>query len=98
LLSGEATHLATIQQLDPIYSDFTQSVSERRQLHRDLESGVIGQVSPDLAKVRLVLEDGTGYPLCGPEAFLRRKRGPDNRSRWAENSKIQSKSFCVGFH
>jgi membrane fusion protein, multidrug efflux system len=34
---GEATHLATVQQLDPIYADFIQSVSVLQQLRRDLE-------------------------------------------------------------
>jgi len=36
---NEATHLATIQQLDPIYADFTQSVTELNQLKRDLADG-----------------------------------------------------------
>ena len=33
-MQGETTHLATIQQLDPIYADFTQSVTEMNQLRR----------------------------------------------------------------
>ena len=55
---GEATHLATVQQLDPVYADFTQSAGELQQLRRDLESGELEQVEPDAAKVRLVLDDG----------------------------------------
>src|SRR5262245_63150525 len=54
---GEATHLATVQQLDPVYADFTQSVRELQQLRRDLESGALEQVAPDAAKVRLMLDD-----------------------------------------
>jgi membrane fusion protein (multidrug efflux system) len=66
---GEATHLATVQQLDPVYADFTQSAGELQQLRRDLESGALEQVEPDAAKVRLVLDDGTLYPLAGKLLF-----------------------------
>jgi membrane fusion protein, multidrug efflux system len=57
----ESTHLATIQQLDPIYADFTQSVMEANQLKRELAKGRLKQLAPDAAVVRLVLEDGTLY-------------------------------------
>lgn len=66
---GEATHLATVQQLDPVYADFTQSASELQQLRRDLESGALEQVAPDAAKVQLVLDDGTLYPHPGKLLF-----------------------------
>jgi membrane fusion protein, multidrug efflux system len=66
---GEATHLATVHQLDPVYADFTQSAGDLQQLRRDLESGVLEQVEPDAAKVRLVLDDGTLYPLAGKLLF-----------------------------
>lgn len=66
---GEATHLATVQQLDPIYADFNQSVSELQQLRRDFESGAIEQLAPDSAKVRLVFDDGTVYPYPGQLIF-----------------------------
>jgi membrane fusion protein, multidrug efflux system len=66
---GEATHLATVQQLDPVYADFTQSAGELQQLRRDLESGELEQVEPDAAKVRLVLDDGTLYPHPGRLLF-----------------------------
>lgn len=66
---GEATHLATVQQLDPIYADFNQSVSELQHLRRDLESGALDRVTPDTAKVRLVFDDGTVYPRPGRLLF-----------------------------
>lgn len=66
---NEATHLATIQQLDPIYADFTQSVTELNQLKRDLAEGRLRQVSPDAAKVRLVFDDGTPYRHSGRLLF-----------------------------
>ncbi len=66
---GEATHLATVRQLDPIYADFTQSVSELNQLRRAFESGDLEQVAPDAVKVELVLDDGTIYPHAGKLLF-----------------------------
>ncbi|WP_244670484.1 efflux RND transporter periplasmic adaptor subunit [Rhodoplanes elegans] len=66
---GEATHLATVQQLDRVYADFTQSVEELQQLRRDFESGALEQVEPDAAKVRLVRADGTLYPHAGKLLF-----------------------------
>ena len=66
---GEVTHLATVQQLDPIYADFIQSVSELQQLRRDFESGAIDQLAPDSAKVRLVFDEGTVYPYPGQLVF-----------------------------
>lgn len=66
---GEATHLATVHQLDPVYADFTQSAGDLQQLRRHLESGALEQVEPDAAKVRLVLDDGTLYPLAGKLLF-----------------------------
>jgi membrane fusion protein (multidrug efflux system) len=66
---GEATHFATVQQLDPVYADFTQSAAELQQLRRDLESGALEQAAPDAAKVRLMLDDETLYPLPGRLLF-----------------------------
>ena len=66
---NEATHLATIQQLDPIYADFTQSVTELNQLKRDLSDGRLQKASPNAAKVRLVFDDGTLYPHPGRLLF-----------------------------
>ena len=63
----EATHVATIQQLDPIYADFTQSAAELNQLRRELETGTLQQVSS--AKVRLILDNGEQYPYEGTLLF-----------------------------
>ncbi|MFX5701230.1 efflux transporter periplasmic adaptor subunit, partial [Acinetobacter baumannii] len=38
VVQNDATSLATIQQLDPIYADFTQSVTEMHQLRRALDA------------------------------------------------------------
>jgi membrane fusion protein, multidrug efflux system len=66
---GEATHLATIQQLNPVYADFTQSAGELQQLRRDFEAGALDQIAPDAAKVRLLFDDGTVYPYPGRLLF-----------------------------
>jgi membrane fusion protein (multidrug efflux system) len=73
VVQNEATNLATIQQLDPIYADFTQSVSEMHKLRRAFDNGDLDRISPDAAKVRLVLDDGTIYPLAGKLLFSEAK-------------------------
>lgn len=67
------TNLATIQQLDPIYADFTQSVTELNQLRRAFESGDLERIAADVAKVRLVLDDNTIYSLDGMLLFSEAK-------------------------
>jgi membrane fusion protein, multidrug efflux system len=73
VVQNDATSLATIQQLDPIYADFTQSVTEMHQLRRALDSGELDRVAPDAMKVRLVLDDGNLYPLAGKLLFSEAK-------------------------
>ena len=66
---GQPNPLATIQQLDPIYVDLTQSTAELLQLKRDLESGALSKAGKDAAKVKLTLEDGSAYPHEGKLQF-----------------------------
>lgn len=66
---GEATHMATIQQLDTVYADFTQSVSELNQMRRALANGDLEAAGPEAAKVRLVLDNGEIYPYTGKLLF-----------------------------
>ena len=65
----EATRLAVIQQLDPIYFDFTQSSADLIKLRRAMSSGEISQVDASKAKATLLLEDGSEYPLPGKILF-----------------------------
>lgn len=60
--------LVTIQQLDPIYVDVTQSSSELLQLRRALESGK-ARGSAEGALVTILLEDGSRYPHQGKLTF-----------------------------
>jgi membrane fusion protein (multidrug efflux system) len=66
---GAATRLALIQQLDPIYFDFTQSTSDLIKFRRALSSGELGKVSPEQAEVTLILDDGSEYSQKGKILF-----------------------------
>jgi membrane fusion protein (multidrug efflux system) len=61
--------LATIQRLDPIYVDATQSSTNLLRLKRNIEAGRIKGGNPNQAKVKLILEDGSQYPLEGTLKF-----------------------------
>ena len=67
--ANQATALATIQQLDPIYVDLTQSSTELLRLRRDLEAGRLQRLRDATVPVRLVLEDGSVYSGEGKLAF-----------------------------
>jgi len=59
---GEATELTTIEQIDPIYVNFSQSVAELRELR-----GTVSAQHP--ARVEVLLQDGTPYPQPGTLDF-----------------------------
>jgi membrane fusion protein (multidrug efflux system) len=65
----QPTSLATIQQLDPIYVDVTQSSAELLRLKRNLEAGRLTADKANGKKVRILLEDGTPFPLEGTLQF-----------------------------
>lgn len=60
---GEATHLATIEQLDPIRVEFSQSYSDLLRLQQAVKAGK--QKAAKAAKVQLLLDDGTLYSEPG---------------------------------
>ena len=66
---GEATLLAIVQQLDPIYLDLTQSSNEVLRIRRAMEAGKLKRVGKDEVRVTLVLDDGSHYPLPGKLLF-----------------------------
>jgi membrane fusion protein (multidrug efflux system) len=66
---GEATLLAVIQQLDPIYLDFTQSSGDLLALRRAMDSGELARADEGQGKAVLLLEDGSEYPLPGRILF-----------------------------
>jgi membrane fusion protein (multidrug efflux system) len=66
--SSGSENLATIQQLDPIYADFTQPASDLIRLRRALQDGKL-MTGPNEAKAHLVLDDGSQYPEVGRLLF-----------------------------
>ena len=61
--------LATIQQLDPVYADFTQSSGELLTLRRDFEAGRLSRTDSGDAEVRLMFDDGSEYETPGRLLF-----------------------------
>lgn len=72
--ASQAMPLSTIQQLDPVYVDVTQSSTEMLRLRNALASGQLTTSAEGEAKVKLVLDDGTQYAEQGrlkfTEAFV----------------------------
>ena len=65
--NGEATLLATIEQIDPVYVNFTESGSDVLRLRQAIKAGKLKRAAS--AKVELLLEDGSVYPLPGKIFF-----------------------------
>ena len=67
--AGQPTALATLQQLDPIYVDVTESSANLLRLKQNLASGRVKGNGRQQTRVKLILEDGTPYPLEGTLEF-----------------------------
>jgi membrane fusion protein (multidrug efflux system) len=67
--SGQTTALATIQTLNPIFVDLTQSADQLLNLRRAISGGQLTGGGPSSARVKLLLQDGTPYPLEGTLKF-----------------------------
>jgi membrane fusion protein (multidrug efflux system) len=67
--SGQANALTTIQRLDPIYVDVTQSAAQVLRLRQAVQAGRLNSAGPSTARVRLNLEDGSTYPFEGRLQF-----------------------------
>jgi len=63
--ANQAVPLSTVQQLDPIYVDVTQASAQVLKLKRELADGQLKTDGDNGAKVKLVLEDGSAYPIEG---------------------------------
>jgi membrane fusion protein (multidrug efflux system) len=59
----------TIQQIDPIYVDATQSSASLLQLEKNVSAGKIKGGGPEKTRVKLLLEDGTDYKIEGTLKF-----------------------------
>ncbi|SUD31468.1 RND family efflux transporter MFP subunit [Pseudomonas fluorescens] len=67
--NGQATELATVTQLDPIYVDVTQPITRILGLQRALASGGLQSAGENQAQVNLSLDDGSTYSLPGVLKF-----------------------------
>ncbi len=67
--AGQPQRLAQVTQLDPIYVDIQRPTSELLQLRREFEAGRLERTGPDTARIELLLEDGSVYPLAGQLEF-----------------------------
>ena len=74
---GQTDPLTTIQRLDPIFVDIQQSSADLVALRRSLSAG---GVTPSSAAVRLVLEDGSDYPMPGVLEFAEAMVDPNTGS------------------
>jgi len=72
---GEATHLATIEQIDRLYANFSQTNTELLQLQQQLKKGALERASS--SKVEIVLEDGSTYAQPGKLLFSDLAVDPD---------------------
>ena len=69
VVANQDTALTTVQQLDPLYVDVTQSTSELLGLKRDLASGVLQANDDGEARISLKLDDGSTYNHEGRLTF-----------------------------
>lgn len=70
LVTADSTqNLALIQQIDPVYADFTQSVDEMLALKRAVEAGRLESPAPGQARVELVFDGGDMYAEKGKLLF-----------------------------
>ncbi|NWL78057.1 MexA family multidrug efflux RND transporter periplasmic adaptor subunit [Pseudomonas taiwanensis] len=67
--NGQTLAMATIQQLDPIYVDVTQSTKDLLRLRREMAEGQLEKAGASGARVSLLLEDGSEYPHKGSLEF-----------------------------
>ncbi|HTP66789.1 MAG TPA: efflux RND transporter periplasmic adaptor subunit [Geobacteraceae bacterium] len=67
--ANQAATLSTIQMLSTVYVDVVQSSAELLQLQKQLATGLLKKDGTSQARVKLLLEDGSAYPLPGSLKF-----------------------------
>jgi membrane fusion protein, multidrug efflux system len=67
--AAQATLMVTVQQLDPMYVDLTQSSLDGLKLRRQIQEGRLTASGANAARVELTLEDGRVYPEKGALQF-----------------------------
>jgi len=66
---GEATLLTTVDQIDPVYVNFSQAVGELDLLKRSVANGLVQLEEPGKAKIELMRPDGSAYGITGTLDF-----------------------------
>jgi membrane fusion protein (multidrug efflux system) len=66
---GEATELTTVEQIDPIYVNFSESMADVERLRRSQAAGDVELAAAGSAKVHILLTDGSAYPEVGTVSF-----------------------------
>lgn len=67
VVANQSTPLVTIQQMDPMYVDISQSSADMLKLRQQIAAGTLGK--PQSAEISLTLEDGSTYPIKGRLEF-----------------------------
>jgi membrane fusion protein (multidrug efflux system) len=67
--AGQTQALATIQRMDQVYVDVTQSAPALLDLRAAMRGGDVTRSAPDIARVQLVLPNGATYPIPGVLRF-----------------------------
>jgi membrane fusion protein (multidrug efflux system) len=67
--ASQSTALATIQQMDPMYVDVTETITELLRLKREFALGSLKAGGSSQVTVKLTLEDGSAYPVDGKLQF-----------------------------
>jgi membrane fusion protein (multidrug efflux system) len=67
--AGQSEALATIQRMDQVYVDVTQSAPQLLDLRAAMRGGDVTRSTPDTARVQLVLPNGAVYPIPGVLRF-----------------------------
>ena len=67
--AASGTHLATVQQIDQVYVDFSQTTGELGNLRKALADGQLQQTETGTAVVQLEMDDGSLYPENGKLLF-----------------------------
>ena len=63
--NGAATLLTTVDQIDPMYVNFTMSVAALEQMREAQRKGNVTLADPDKAAVQITLPDGSAYAQAG---------------------------------
>ena len=69
MTAGQATPLASVTQLDPIYVDVNEPTSKWLRLKQEMDAGQLESAAGGGVKVTLKLDDGSEYPVAGKLEF-----------------------------